>query len=264
MAVTAIFGLADQTARGRRPAAGPARSGARRASKWSDVSRSALPAAGIALIAFADSAVLSRTFAARRGEAVDGSQEMSGDRAREPRGRACSAASPSRQSSSRTPVAEQAGARRSSTGVVGAALHHRVHPARTRPDRVPAVRDPGRDRHQRGASSSSTCAASRGSCGWTRVDAALSLAAFLGVVVVRRAAGHRRRPSASRSFAFVIRSWRAVPGRARPACPACAGYHDLSRNPEGTRIPGHRHRAVRRTALLRQRRDVRRLGARPA
>ena len=32
--------------------------------------------AGIALIAFADTGVLSRTFAARRGDTVDGSQEM--------------------------------------------------------------------------------------------------------------------------------------------------------------------------------------------
>ncbi len=43
---------------------------------WGDVLQLIGPAAGIALIAFADTGVLSRTFAARRGEDVNGSTEM--------------------------------------------------------------------------------------------------------------------------------------------------------------------------------------------
>ncbi len=43
---------------------------------WQDVGHLIGPAAGIALIAFADTGVLSRTFAARHGEDVNGSTEM--------------------------------------------------------------------------------------------------------------------------------------------------------------------------------------------
>ena len=45
---------------------------------WGDVGSLIGPAFGIALIAFADTGVLSRVFAARHGERVDGSDEMRG------------------------------------------------------------------------------------------------------------------------------------------------------------------------------------------
>jgi high affinity sulfate transporter 1 len=73
----------------------------------------------VALVSFADTSVLSRTYAARLGEPVDPNQEMVG------LGVANLAAAffqgfPISSSSSRTPVAEAAGARTQLTGVVGA------------------------------------------------------------------------------------------------------------------------------------------------
>lgn len=76
-------------------------------------------AVAVALVAFADTSVLSRTYAARIGATVDPSQEMVG------LGAANLAAGifqgfPISSSSSRTPVAEAAGAKTQLTGVVGA------------------------------------------------------------------------------------------------------------------------------------------------
>jgi len=73
----------------------------------------------VAIVAFADTSVLSRTFAARTGKRVDPNQEMVG------LGAANLAAGlfqgfPISSSSSRTPVAEAAGAKTQLTGVVGA------------------------------------------------------------------------------------------------------------------------------------------------
>jgi high affinity sulfate transporter 1 len=75
--------------------------------------------AAVALVSFADTSVLSRTYAARTGTDVDPNQEMVG------LGAANLAAGffqgfPISSSSSRTPVAEAAGARTQLTGVVGA------------------------------------------------------------------------------------------------------------------------------------------------
>lgn len=75
----------------------------------------------VAIVAFADTSVLSRTFAARTGTRVDPNQEMIGLGAANLasglfHGFAISS------SSSRTPVAEAAGAKTQMTGVVGAAI----------------------------------------------------------------------------------------------------------------------------------------------
>lgn len=75
----------------------------------------------VAVVAFADTSVLSRTFAARAGTRVDPNQEMIG------LGAANFAAGffqgfPVSSSSSRTPVAEAAGARTQVTGVAGALI----------------------------------------------------------------------------------------------------------------------------------------------
>ena len=75
----------------------------------------------VAIVSFADTSVLSRTFAARTGVRVDPNQEMVG------LGAANLAAGffqgfPISSSSSRTPVAEAAGAKTQLTGVVGAAV----------------------------------------------------------------------------------------------------------------------------------------------
>ena len=121
-ALTAILGLSRRAARRRRPAAADSRHPRSAASNGRMSRHSRCPRLGIALVAFTDTAVLSRTFAARRGETVSGSQEMAAI------GGANIAAGlfggfPISGSSSRTPVAEQAGSRTQLTGVVGAAAH---------------------------------------------------------------------------------------------------------------------------------------------
>ena len=75
----------------------------------------------VAIVSFADTSVLSRTFAAKTGQRVDPNQEMIG------LGAANLAAGffqgfPISSSSSRTPVAEAAGAKTQVTGVVGALI----------------------------------------------------------------------------------------------------------------------------------------------
>jgi MFS superfamily sulfate permease-like transporter len=84
-----------------------------------DLAAVVLGGCAVALVAFADTSVLSRTYAARTRSAVDPNQEMVG------LGAANLAAGlfqgfPISSSSSRTPVAEAAGAKTQLTGVVGA------------------------------------------------------------------------------------------------------------------------------------------------
>jgi MFS superfamily sulfate permease-like transporter len=79
----------------------------------------AIGGCAVALVSFADTSVLSRTYAARTGSRVDPNQEMVG------LGAANLAAGlfqgfPVSSSSSRTPIAEAAGSRTQLTGVVGA------------------------------------------------------------------------------------------------------------------------------------------------
>jgi high affinity sulfate transporter 1 len=87
----------------------------------SDVAPLAAGALGIALVSLADTISTSSSFAARRGEEVDGNQEMIGI------GTANLAAGlfqgfPVSTSGSRTAVAERAGAKTQLTGIVGAGL----------------------------------------------------------------------------------------------------------------------------------------------
>jgi high affinity sulfate transporter 1 len=202
--------------------------------QWSDVAALALPAAGIALVAFTDSAVLSRTLAARRGETVSGSREMA----------AIGAANlsaglfggfPISASSSRTPVAEQAGSKSQLTGLVGAALIVLF-----------MVLTPGLTGFLPSATLAAVVimAASRlvDVSGFVRlvrmdrVDAALSAAAFVGVFVFGVLEGIAVTIGLS-LLAFVNQSWR--PYRAELGrVTGLRGYHDLSRYPEGERIPG--------------------------
>lgn len=84
-----------------------------------DLGQVVIGGCAVAMVAFADTSVLSRTFAARTGAAVDPNQEMIG------LGAANLAAGlfqgfPISSSSSRTPVAEAAGSQTQLTGVVGA------------------------------------------------------------------------------------------------------------------------------------------------
>ena len=86
---------------------------------YSDIVPVLIGGCAIALVSFADTSVLSRAYAARTGTSVDPNQEIVG------LGAANLAAGffqgfPISSSSSRTPVAEAAGARTQLTGVVGA------------------------------------------------------------------------------------------------------------------------------------------------
>lgn len=202
--------------------------------QWGDVASLIGPALGIALIAFADTGVLSRTLAARRGLSIDGSQEMA----------AIGAANmatgllggfPVSASSSRTPVAEQAGARTQLVGVIGAGLlvlFILVAPGVTGylpSSTLAAVVIVA-------ASSLLDIPAVLRLLRMARVDGLLSVAAFLGVALVGVLQGIVIAVALS-FIAFVNRAWR--PYRTELVrVDGLRGYHDASRHPEGTRVPG--------------------------
>lgn len=201
---------------------------------WGDVGSLIGPALGIALIAFADTGVLSRTFAARHAQSVDGSKEMGAV------GVANVAAGllggfPVSASSSRTPVAEQAGARTQLVGVVGALLMV-----------VFIVAAPGVTRYLPSAALAAVvivAASSLIDVGTVRrmlrmdiVEGLLSLAAFLGVALIGVLQGIIIAIALS-FVAFLKREWR--PYRTELVrVPGMRGYHDVTRHPEGARIPG--------------------------
>ena len=201
---------------------------------WADVRSLIGPALGIALIAFADTGVLSRVFAARHGETVSGSVEM----------RAIGLSNvasglfggfPVSASSSRTPVAEQAGARTQLTGVVGAlAIIGFVLVAPGLTDLLPSS----------ALAAVVIVAASslvdvRTVIELLRVDpveGVLSVAAFLGVAFVGVLEGIVIAIGLS-LVAFVDQAWR--PYRAELGrIEGVRGYHDLARNPHGHRVDG--------------------------
>ncbi len=120
---TAIVQIFDLQTRAHVAALGPLQQGLPSFSipwvPFEDLTVAALGGLAVALVSFADTSVLSRAYAARLGERVDPNQEMIG------LGAANFAAGffqgfPISSSSSRTPVAEAAGARTQLTGVVGA------------------------------------------------------------------------------------------------------------------------------------------------
>lgn len=233
MVATALLSLGDDVAVvGELPAGlpGPALGGL----SLADVPPLIGPAVAVALITFADTSVLSRSFAARRGETVDGSQEMAAMGA-------VNMASgllggfPVSASSSRTPVAEQAGAQTQLTGVVGAlgVLAFLLF-ARGATELLPTAV----------LAAVVVVAASslidvRGVvrlARMSRVETLLSVAALLGVVLVGPLEGIVIAVAVSVA-AFVARAWR--PYRAELVrIEGVKGYHDIERHPEGHRIPG--------------------------
>jgi high affinity sulfate transporter 1 len=231
--VVAVAGLSDDlSVVGALPQGlpAPALSGLR----WSDVASLIGPALGIALIAFADTGVLSRTFAARQGQTVDGSQEMGAIGVANLAG-GLLGGFPVSASSSRTPVAEQAGARSQLTGVVGAALIV-----------VFVLLAPGVTEYLPSATLAAVVivaatslvdlAAVRRLVRMDRIEGLLSVAAFLGVALVGVLQGIVIAVGLS-FIAFVNQAWR--PYRAELVLvPGMRGYHDRSRHPEGHRVPG--------------------------
>jgi high affinity sulfate transporter 1 len=201
---------------------------------WGDAVSLIGPAMGIALIAFADTGVLSRVFAARHGEAVSGSHEMRGI------GLSNIASGmfggfPVSGSSSRTPVAEQAGARTQLVGVTGALLIVGF-----------VLVAPGLTSYMPSSTLAAVVIVAAGGLidvpavvrlmNVNPIEGLLSIAAFLGVVLVGVLEGIVIAIALS-FIAFVNEAWR--PYRAELVqIPGTRGYHDRSRHPEGRRIDG--------------------------
>ncbi|MFF1554180.1 SulP family inorganic anion transporter [Rhodococcus erythropolis] len=201
---------------------------------WQDVGHLIGPAAGIALIAFADTGVLSRTFAARHGEDVNGSTEMKAIGVANVAG-GLFGGFPISASGSRTPVAEQSGAHTQLAGVVGALavlVFVLVAPGLTAylPDATLAavvivaacalIDVGGMVRMWR----------------MSTVEFGLAVAAFLGVALVGVLQGIL--VAIGLSFAAVIAQvWQ--PHRTELVeTGEPAGFHDVERHPDGHRIPG--------------------------
>ena len=201
---------------------------------FDDVTSLFLAAAGMAFVMLADTATLSRTLAARRGEHVDMNQEIIAV------GAANVAAGlfqgfPVSASASRTAVAESTGARTQLTGVVGAAAVFVV---------LFAASGLGQNLPVAALGAVIIAAA------WTLLDVRsmvwlwrvrrseflLCLGALLGVAVLGVLPGVAVAIALSVAN-FVRRAWRpydAVLGRV----PGRKGYHDIDRHPEAVQIPG--------------------------
>ena len=192
------------------------------------------PAAGIALIAFADTSVLSKSFAARSGVQVDGNQEMGA------LGVANMASGlfggfPISGSASRTPIALEAGAKSPLSGAVAAALvvlFMIVAPGVTAflPSSVLA------GVVMAAAASILDLTTLRRLLKMSRIEAALLVATFLGVAFVGVLEGIVVAIGLS-LIAFVLRAldpYRTELGSVGDV----PGYHDLGRHPEGRRVPG--------------------------
>ncbi|GER22209.1 transporter [Zafaria cholistanensis] len=192
------------------------------------------PAAGIALITFADTTALSRALAGRSGERVDGGQEMAALGAAEVAS-GLLGGFPVSGSTSRTPVAVQSGARTQLAMVVAAVLvaaFMLLLPGLTRylPQSVLAavvmaaalwILDLGTLRRLARRSP---------------VEAALLLAALLGVAFVGVLEGIAVAVALSLAV-FVWQAWN--PHRTELVrVEGIPGFHDAFRHPEGRRIPG--------------------------
>ena len=250
MAAVAVFGLADEIAViGSLPRGLP--SFELPLVETSDLPSLSAAAIGIALVAFADTSVLSRTFASRLGRDVNPNHEVIA------LGLANAATGlfqgfPISSSASRTPVAESAGARTQLTGLVGAAVIAIVLVA------APSL---FADLPQAALGGIVIVAATslieiRGVIRLARVRSPefwLSVACFMGVAILGVLPGIFLSIGLALGQ-FVHRAWRphdAVLGRS----PGFKGYHDVTRHPEGQEIPGLLS-PLGRTAVLRQRGPV--------
>lgn len=201
---------------------------------WDDITAMLPGAFAIAVVAFTDTSVLSRTFALRQGYKVDSNQEavalgLANIATGFFQGFAMSS------SSSRTPVAEAAGARTQVTGIVGALcvallLVFAPNLVSTMPFAV------------LGAVVIAACMSLVEISGvarlWTlrRIEFMLSLVCFSGVALVGVIEGIFLAVGVALG-AFIWRAWRpydAILGRVD----GLKGYHDITRYPHAKRIPG--------------------------
>ena len=201
---------------------------------YSDIVPVLIGGGAVALISFADTSVLSRTYAARLGIKVDANQEMVG------LGAANLAAGlfhgfPISSSSSRTPVAEAAGAQTQLSGVIGALAVALI-----------LLLAPTLLRHLPYAALAAVVIAS--AIGLFEVadlirifriqpwEFWLSIACFVGVAVLGAIPGIGL-AIAIAVLEFLWDGWRphsAVLGRAE----GVKGYHDITRYPNARQIPG--------------------------
>ena len=201
---------------------------------YDDIVPVVIGGAAVALVSFADTSVLSRSYAARMRTAVDPNQEMVG------LGAANLAAGffqgfPISSSSSRTPVAEAAGARTQLTGVVGAlAVALLLLLAPNLLQYLPSA-----------ALAAVVIAAAIGLIAVTdliriyriqRWEFWLSIVCFVGVAVLGAIPGIGLAIVIA-VLEFLWDGWRphsAVLGRAE----GVKGYHDITRYPDARQIPG--------------------------
>ena len=191
-------------------------------------------ALAIALVAFADMSVLSRTFALRGGYEVDRNQELIALGAANVATGLFQGFSIS-SSASRTPVAESAGAKSQLTGLVGAvciALLLIFAPLLLQNLPTAAL----------GAVVITACFSLVEIPGVLRLyrlrrsEFVLSIVSFLGVALIGVIQGIFIAVGLA-LLAFIWRAWRpydAVLGRVD----GLKGYHDITRHPEAKRIPG--------------------------
>jgi high affinity sulfate transporter 1 len=191
-------------------------------------------AVGIALVSFADTSVLSRTFAIRGGYRVDPNQELVALGAANAAAGLFQGFSVS-SSSSRTPVAEAAGAKTQLTGVVGAlaiALMLLFFPnlVQNLPNSALAAVV------ITAAIGLIEAAGVRKLYRVHKTEFALSIACFLGVALLGVIEGIFIAVALA-LLDFIRRAWRpydAVLGRVDDL----KGYHDVTRHPDARRIPG--------------------------
>ena len=210
-------------------------------------------ALGIALISFADTSVISHSFAARRGERVDADHELAA------LGVVNVAAGlvggfASSGSATRTPVAESAGSRTQVTGLVGAGAILLLLVA------VPGLLAPVPTAALAAVVISAVLSlfdveGLRRLWRQRRSELGLALVAFLDRRPLRRAARASPRRSGCRSSTSS-----GTPGDPHDAVLGRVanykGYHDIGRHPEARLVPGADPLPLGRAALLRQRRAL--------
>ncbi|NUP73375.1 MAG: SulP family inorganic anion transporter, partial [Sinomonas sp.] len=199
-----------------------------------DVAPLVAPAAGIALMVFADTGVLSQSLASREGRSVSGTREM-GALGASNLATGLLGGFPVSASSSRTPVAIDAGGKTQLTGVVAALL-------------VAAFMAiaPGVTSFLPTATLAAVVIAASAALVdpraiarlWrlSRVESLLMLAAFAGVTTIGVLQGIVIAVGLS-LLDFIRRAW--DPYRTELGDRAdVPGYHDISRHPEAERVPG--------------------------